>query len=273
MKPSRIFRNLFLMLQIAKYVPLFFFRRIMLKVSKNRKFNLIIVDMDGTLTRLHTFKQALEISFSRKGGEVYQDIIYTTKNENNPFTTDNFRMLNGLNALVKGKFNISSERKLCNIALKQVNKKLADCLKDKKSKEVIIISRSSALVANYLAKKLGLSGGYGSVMEYDKQGDVKGAKILVTDKEANWNDKGLFKTKISIARDHMKSKKKPFGPKETILVSNDILDINTMAKVGLSVILKENNSDFINQLCYKLGLFDILIKDDYRRLRELLKTN
>ncbi|MBS3054068.1 MAG: hypothetical protein J4431_00845 [Candidatus Aenigmarchaeota archaeon] len=225
-----------------------------------------MIDMDGTFIKTHTFQKALEMAYANQGDNIYNELIYRSK-QTRAYTQDNIRMLKGLEALVNAKFTKNMEMKVAKISELYLNYDLLKSLKKIKGKEIIITTKSSDLIAKYLSKKYGLSGGYGSIMKYGRKGKIVGAERLITDKEHKFNK--LFVTKLSLAKFHMTKKDKRFDPKKTVIISNDILDIETMKNVGLSIIVKENSYDLIGRLSYNLKLFDIMIDNKYTQIENI----
>lgn len=250
------------------YFPFFLLKRFR---RRHYPFNLIIFDMDGTITECETFKSAL-MKIYNDTGENYKNVIFTTKHLKD-LTKDNIRMQEGLKYLITGGFNEKMEGPIIKDAVLKANKRLTSILpKIGNSIETLLITRSSETGSKKIAKLLGVHDGYGSLMVYNKNGTLIGAKYLVTDKVPKIATKPKFTTKLLLASNHMKKKGKFFCLDKTAFVGNDILDVGLMAKCGLSILVKKKKMNFIEALVYYLHLYDFKLEtdDDYSKLANIL---
>lgn len=248
------------------YLPLFIAKRITPRIISNA--NLIIIDMDGTFTNYHTFKEALNLTY-RDNGKSYDNVVMTDKKSAN-LTMDNQRMIEGLIFLKKGGFNKRVEFILIKNAIKKINLDLVKLVNTLKSKyEIILVSRSSDFIAKEISKKYGLAGGYGSIMVYDKRGSVIGTKRLITDNVPK-NSEYSFSTKVDIAERHMKEKGLSFSMSKTIFISNDILDLDVMYRSLFSVLILDKERDYIDNVSYYLMLYDYLAENS-NDIEELIR--
>ena len=233
------------------------------------QFNLIIVDMDGTITKNHTFKEGLKKCYEFKGEKIYEDIILNSKNTvKRRLSPDNMRMKTGLTALIHGGFRRKFENELIDSAFKNLNSNLVGLLdKVNKKKEVIIISRSSETIAKNIAYRLGFSAGYGSIMEYAKNGALIGALRLVSDKS---DDAEFLLAKETLAKYHMEKKGKTFSLEKTAYIGNDILDLDLMSKVGLTILVKNEKIEFADKIAHFFKLYDLDLKKDYNEIKRLI---
>lgn len=265
-----LLKKVVVVLFCLKFIPYFLAKRIF---RKKIKINLAIFDMDGTLTMYETFKQALNKIYSDKG-KTYEKVIFTSKD--GKLTLDNYRMLMGLNYLVNGKFNKKMEVPIVEMALKKINNnllKILDLLNN--NVETIIVTRSSQTGAKILAKELGMSAGYGSIMKYDSKSQLVDAELLITDKVPIGNYYSKFSTKEDAAKNHMKMKLLKFDLSKTVFFSNDILDVDLMSKCGTSILIRKENPEFIDKLAEWLHLYDYLLitESDYERLYQHLRNS
>lgn len=253
-----------------QHVPAFWLKKI--RKPNLSKINLVMIDMDGTFTNFHTFKNALSNAYNDQNKE-YQKVIYTAKNDPK-LTVDNNRLILGLHALIKGGFNHDFEKKLLKQAKEEVNLDILNFIKKIKGAEIIIVSRSSEWIASELSKKFNLSGGYGSKMTYDKKGNLIGAKYLVTDKIPANHTNYVFTTKEMLAKKHMLKAGKEFSLQRTMFFTNDILDAKVMSECACGILVKEKNLDLIDNIAVWLGLYDYFLQssEDYTRLTKLLNA-
>jgi len=258
--------KMIILLKALSYFPHFWIRKLFFKKKIN--FNLVIIDMDGTFSKFHSFKEGLKLVY-HDGAEKYNKVILSEKKDN--LSADNLRMITGLRLLIHGKANRKSEIKLIVKSAEQVNPLLLKLTKKLSNDvEVILATRSSDTVAKGLASEFNLGGGYGSVMKYDNNGTIVGAERLISDKIPAKSE-FPFSTKEKVAQEHMEKKKKKFSLKNTIFISNDILDIEVMSKSAYSILVRTNHHDFIDNIPYYLGLFDFVLRDE-NDLENLIKA-
>ena len=263
---SYTLEKLYLLANMIEYAPIFFFRRIKLKA---KKVDLIIIDMDGTITSIHTFKEALKHCYNQQGEDIYLKSIFQKKRNN--FSADNQRMLKAIELLKQGGLQKNYEKEILKKALKSVNNKLLIFLrKNCKNKDIIIVSKSSNWMANNLAKKLKFSDGFGSELIYNKNGLLIDSKMLVTDTIPKNIEINIFTTKEIIAETYMKKRGKDFDLNKVALMTNDVLDIKLLSRVGIAILLKKENPQFLDKLAIICKIYDIEIDKDYNKLKGLI---
>ncbi len=269
---SKTVQKLLLIIRCITFLPAIIKKKLF--KPKTIYCNLVIFDMDGTFTTTHTFKQALT-NLYKDNGETYEKVIFTQNNKKG-FTVDNQRMLDGLKYLTDGQFKIDDEKSLEEKAIKNVSPAIKKMLKKiPVNVETIIITKSSDHIAKKLAKRFGLSNGYGSIMEYDKKRILKTARLLVTDNVPNLKTKIKLVTKETLARKHMEKKRMVFDLNKTIFVGNDALDLELMVKCVFSILVKKEKSEFIDSLVYYLTPYDFILSESsnsFNSLEKILNT-
>lgn len=214
----------------------------------------VILDMDGSLLTTHTFREGLKLAYGEKEQLNYDELFL--KFEARPeIVFDALIMLNGLNLLINGKLTKKKELILAKNSEKKINPKVINLLK-KMNKKVVLITKSSNVVAKHLSKKLGFYGGFGSVMTYNKKGEINGAKVLVTNRTTGTFNGLKFISKEDIARKIFKNK---FNFEKTIVISNDLQDMEIMKKAKIAIMVSTKKPHFLDKVVEILKLYDIRI--------------
>lgn len=261
---KHIFEKFSIIYDTIKYSIKFFQRR---RKITPREIDLIIVDLDGTLTSTKTFKEALKLCLHKKSEAAYLGTMF--QNKEKKLTIDNLRMLKAVDYLKQGDFQKKYEDKILKKALKNINEPLLSLLQCFPKKQVIIISKSSSYGARQVAQKLSLSAGYGSTLIYDKNGHITGAQKLVTDIIPSGYE-GLFTTKEEIAKNHMQELGMKFSMARTAVFTNDILDAELLSKSGIGVVVKNNKNEFFEKLTIDFKLYDLLMDKNLNEIKHFI---
>lgn len=261
-----------LMGTVVKNSLQFKLRRRALKRFKSADFDVIVVDMDGTvfesdanLEGLKTIYPNLTKSGLIEGEEIYDSII--SKIASGQWSVEE-AIVNGNQYLIDKKMNKKDFEKVLKKVKPGIRKPIIKALKKmKKQGKIIILATLSSkefgeLLNSYLKKEFGFEFDIvlGTKLKYDSKGNIVGVESIVGTKDY-MIDNVRVKTKLTSIREALSSSYKKLELKKTVLLTDSYSDID-LAKMFVTILIKPENPTTAQKVSQRLKLADYILPDD-----------
>ncbi|HZX20602.1 MAG TPA: HAD family hydrolase [archaeon] len=246
-------------------------RRGALPRFRNKDFDVIIVDMDGTLFRSDANLEALKFLYPEKTGkishgeEIYDSILSNIAKGNCSIEQ---AILDGNKFLIGKKMNRMDFEAVFEKLKPTLRTQLVKALKKmkKEGKTIILATLSSkdfAEVANKHLQKMhnfAFDHLIGTSLAFDENGFITGVNSIIGTKDYDLN--GIpVKTKLTGIREFFSANGKELELKKTLLITDSYGDID-LAKMLVTILLKPKTPTTAQKVSQSLRLADYMLRDD-----------
>ncbi len=241
-------------------------RRTALRRFKSEEFDVVIVDMDGTLYESDANLEALKTMFGDEEGEkVYDSII--SKIASGQYSVEQ-AIVEGNALLVAAKMNQGHFKTVLERIKPGIREQLVVALKKMQGEGKIIVlatlsSRSfGELLNTHLKQEFGFSFNYivGTQLTYTDHGFLTGVESIVGTKDMDYN--GIpVRTKLTAVRKVLAPAGKELDLKRSILITDSYGDID-LAKMLVTILIKPDEPTTAQSVSERLKLADYLLDDD-----------
>jgi len=261
-----------LMGTVVKNSLQFKLRRRALKRFKSADFDVIVVDMDGTVFKSDANLEGLKTVYPDKtdsglieGEEIYDSII--SKIASGQWSVEE-AIVKGNKYLMDKKMNKKDFLKVLEKVKPHIRKSIIRALKKmKKQGKIIILATLSSrafgeLLNDYLKKEFDFEFDFvlGTKLKYDSKGIIIGVESIVGTKDY-MIDTVHVKTKLTSIREALSSSYKKLELKKTVLLTDSYSDID-LAKMFVTILIKPSNPTTAQKVSQRLKLADYILPDD-----------
>ena len=247
-------------------------RRRALKRFKSADFDVIVVDMDGTVFESDANLEGLKTVYPNKtdsglieGEEIYDSII--SKIASGQWSVEK-AIVEGNKYLIDKKMTKKDFEKVLERVKPDIRKPIIKALKKmKKRGKIIILATLSSrafgeLLNDYLKKEFGFEFDFvlGTKLKYNSKGAIIGIESIVGTKDMIYENVHV-KTKLSSIREALISTGKKLDLKKTVLLTDSYSDID-LAKMFVTILIKPSNPTIAQKVSQRLKLADYILPDD-----------